>query len=190
MSICRASISAPPEFENPPLEKKRRFDDIPQPDEHISEVERECKLLKNDLADAHAKLHRRESLPAPEALLDFEKVDVAIIGGGAVGTYLCLRLRAAGLSVALKHRENRSPAADVLALLQPAGVSLLDTWASMPYAEAIFVTTKTFDHEQVYAAVRMLKRPPKYLVAVHNGIMPDPASLPATTTLIRYASPL
>jgi len=190
MSICRASISAPPEFENPPLEKKRRFDDIPQPDERIFELERECKLLKKDLADAHAKLHRRESLPAPEALLDFEKVDVAIIGGGAVGTYLCLRLRAAGLSVALKHRENRSPAADVLALLQPAGVSLLDTWASMPYAEAIFVTTKTFDHEQVYAAVRMLKRPPKYLVAVHNGIMPDPASLPATTTLIRYASPL
>jgi hypothetical protein len=112
-------------------------------------------------------------------------VDVAIIGGGAVGTYLCLRLRAAGLSVALKHREGRLPTADVLALLQPAGVSLVATWDAMPYAESIFVTTKTFDHEQVYAGVRTLPQPPKYLVAVHNGVMPEPTSLPATTTLIR-----
>jgi len=74
MSICRASIHAPPEFENPPLDKKRRLDDTPAADERIAELERECKRLKNDLADAHAKLHRRESLPAPEALTDFKNI--------------------------------------------------------------------------------------------------------------------
>jgi hypothetical protein len=79
MSICRASIHAPPEFENLPLDKKRRLDDTPAADERIAELERECKRLKNDLADAHAKLHRRESLPAPEALTDFKNIGFKVM---------------------------------------------------------------------------------------------------------------
>ena len=75
MSICRESIHAAPEcdFESFAIDNKRKRQQEAD-DERISVLERECKRLQRDLADAHAKLHRRESLPAPEAKLDLDNI--------------------------------------------------------------------------------------------------------------------